>query len=42
MRDTFEDVLSNYSGNNDDRPIYLTVNVGNQKLGQIFIRRLKR
>lgn len=27
MRDTFEDVLSNYSGNGDDRPIYLTVKV---------------
>ena len=41
MRDTFEDVLSNYSGNSDDRPIYLTVNVGNKKLGQILLDDLK-
>ena len=41
MRDTFEDVLSNYSGNNDDRPIYLTVNVGNKKLGQILLEDLR-
>ncbi len=41
MRDTFEDVLSNYSGNNNDRPIYLTVNVGNEKLGQILLDNLR-
>lgn len=41
MRDTFEDVLSNYSGNSDDRPIYLTINVGNQKLGQILLDNLR-
>jgi len=41
MRDTFEDVLSNYSGNSDDRPIYLTINVGNQKLGQILLNDLR-
>lgn len=41
IRDTFEDVLSNYSGNNNDRPIYLTVNVGNQKLGQILLEDLR-
>jgi hypothetical protein len=41
MRDTFEDVLSNYSENNNDRPIYLTVNVGNQKLGQILLDNLR-
>lgn len=41
MRDTFEDVLANYSGNNDDRPIYLTVNVGNKKLGQILLEDLR-
>lgn len=41
MRDTFEDVLSNYSGNSNDRPIYLTVNVGNQKLGQILLEDLR-
>ena len=41
MRDTFEDVLSNYSGSNNDRPIYLTINVGNQKLGQILLDDLR-
>lgn len=41
IRDTFEDVLSNYSGNNNDRPIYLTVNVGNEKLGQILLDNLR-
>lgn len=41
MRDTFEDVLSKYSGSNNDRPIYLTVNVGNQKLGQILLEDLR-
>ncbi len=40
MRETMEDVLSNYGGNND-RPIYLTVNVGNKKLGQILLDDLK-
>ena len=41
MRDTFEDVLSNYSRNNNDRPIYLTVKVGNKKLGQILLDDLR-
>lgn len=41
MRDTFEDVLSNYSGNSDDRPIYLTVKVGNKTLGQILLDDLR-
>lgn len=41
MRDTFEDVLSNYGGNSNDRPIYLTVNVGNKKLGQILLEDLR-
>lgn len=41
MRDTFEDVLSNYGGNSNDRPIYLTVNVGNKKLGQILLDDLR-
>lgn len=41
MRDTFEDVLSNYGGNNNDRPIYLTVNVGDKKLGQILLDDLR-
>ena len=41
MRDTFEDVLSNYGGNNNDRPIYLTVKVGNKILGQILLSDLR-
>lgn len=41
MRDTFEDVLSNYSGNGDDRPIYLTVKVGDSTLGQILLDDLR-
>lgn len=41
MRDTFDDVLSNYSGNNNNKPIYLTVNVGNEKLGQILLDNLR-
>lgn len=41
LRDTFEDVLSNYEGNNNDRPIYLTINVGNKKLGQILLDDLR-
>lgn len=41
MRDTFEDVLSNYSGNSDDRPIYLTVKVGDSTLGQILLDDLR-
>lgn len=41
MRDTFEDVLSNYSGSNNDKPIYLTINVGNRKLGQILLDNLR-
>ena len=41
MRDTFEDVLSSYGGNDNDRPIYLTVNVGNQRLGQILLEDLR-
>lgn len=41
MRDTFEDVLSNYGGNSNNRPIYLTVNVGNTKLGQILLDNLR-
>ena len=41
MRETFEDVLSNYGGNSNNRPIYLTVNVGNKKLGQILLDDLR-
>lgn len=37
----FEDVLSNYGGNSNNRPIYLTVNVGNKKLGQILLDDLR-
>lgn len=41
MRETFEDVLSSYHNNNDERPIYLTVNVGNKKIGQIVLEELR-
>lgn len=44
MKETFEDVMSNFmSGNNgnNDRPIYLTVNVGNKKIGQILLEDLR-
>lgn len=41
MRETFEDVLSNYNNENSDRPINLTVNVGNAKLGQILLDNLR-
>lgn len=37
----FEDVLSNYNNENSDRPINLTVNVGNTKLGQILLDNLR-
>lgn len=41
MRETFEDVLSNYNNENNDRPINLTVNVGSTKLGQILLDNLR-
>ena len=41
MRETFEDVLSNYNNESNDRPIYLTVNVGSTKLGQILLDNLR-
>lgn len=41
MRETMEGVFSKYQGNNSDRPIYLTVNVNNKKLGQILIDDLR-
>lgn len=41
MRDTFEDVLSNYNNESNDRPINLTVNVGNTRLGQILLDNLR-
>lgn len=41
MRETMEDVFSKYQGNNNDKPIYLTVNVNNKKLGQILLEDLR-
>lgn len=44
MEETFDRVLSRYQ-NEDNTPIYLTVNVGNAKLGQILLddlRNMKR
>lgn len=44
MEETFDKVLSRYQ-NEDSSPIYLTVNVGNEKLGQILLddlRNMKR
>ena len=42
MRDTFEDVFSEYLGNNGQAiSLNLTVNVGNKKLGQILLDDLR-
>lgn len=42
MRDTFEDVLSDFASlDNNDRQINLTINVGNKKLGQILLDDLR-
>lgn len=42
MYDTMRRALSDSDiGSNDDRPIYLTVNVGNTKLGQILLEDLR-
>ncbi len=42
LRGTFEDVLSDFASlNNSDRPINLSVHVGNTKLGQILINSLR-
>ena len=44
MEETFDRVLARYQ-NEDTTPIYLTVNVGNTKLGQILLddlRKMKR
>lgn len=44
MEETFDKVLSRYQ-NEDSSPIYLTVNVGNEKLGQMLLddlRNMKR
>ena len=40
MLDTLSNVMA-YKGNKNDRPIYLTVNVGNKKLGQILLDNLR-
>lgn len=41
MEETFDRVLSRYQDSNNSQPIYLTVNVGNRKLGQILLDDLK-
>ena len=40
MEEVFDRVLSRYQ-NNNEQPIYLTVNVGNEKLGQILLDDLR-
>lgn len=40
MLDTLSNVMA-YKGNENDRPMYLTVNVGNKKLGQILLDNLR-
>lgn len=45
MEETFDRVLARYQDNDNSQPIYLTVNVGNAKLGQILLddlRNMKR
>ena len=41
MEETFDRVLSRYQDSNNSQPIYLTVNVGNKKLGQILLDNLR-
>lgn len=42
MRETIEDVLSDFASlDNSDRPINITINVGNKKLGQILLDDLR-
>lgn len=41
MEETFDRVLSRYQDNDNSQPIYLTVNVGNAKLGQILLDDLR-
>ncbi len=41
MEETFNRVLSRYQNNDNNQPIYLTVNVGNTKLGQILLEDLR-
>jgi len=41
LRETFDEVLSNHEwDNNSNKPIYLTVNVGNKRLGDILLENL--
>ena len=45
MEETFDRVFARYQDNDNSQPIYLTVNVGNAKLGQILLddlRNMKR
>lgn len=45
MEETFDRVFARYQDNDNSQPIYLTVNVGNTKLGQILLddlRNMKR
>ena len=41
MEETFDRVMARYQDNNNGQPIYLTVNVGNKKLGQILLDDLR-
>ena len=41
MEETFDKVMSRYQGNNNEKPIYLTVNVSNKKLGHILLDDLR-
>lgn len=41
MEETFDRVLARYQDNDNSQPIYLTVNVGNEKLGQILLNDLR-
>lgn len=41
MEETFDRVLARYQDNDNSQPIYLTVNVGNEKLGQILLNYLR-
>lgn len=41
MEETFDRVMSRYQDSNNSQSIYLTVNVGNKKLGQILLNDLR-
>lgn len=41
MEETFDRVLARYQDNDNSQSIYLTVNVGNKKLGQILLEDLR-